>query len=155
MSHGVSPEDQLAGFIARYSPEMQEQAHDALARMRALLPNSVEMVYDNYNALVCGFSPTERPSEAVFSVVLNPRHVSICFIQGASLPDPHSIFLGNGNQVRHIKLKSPADLELPEIRETMRIAMDLADPPFDASRPYCLVIKSISAKQRPRIPSGK
>ena len=30
-----SPEDALAGFIAKYSPEIAAQAHAALAEMRA------------------------------------------------------------------------------------------------------------------------
>jgi hypothetical protein len=40
----------------------------ALAKMRARLPGAVELVYDNYNALAIGFGPTERTSEAVFSI---------------------------------------------------------------------------------------
>ena len=148
----TTSESQLAGFLAKYSPEIQAQAEVVLAKMRARLPGAVEMVYDNYNALVCGFSPTERPSEAVFSVVFNPRHISICFIQGASLADPHGILVGSGNQVRHVKLFSPEDLDRPHIVETMQIALDHADPPFNPEQAYRLIIKSISAKQRPRLP---
>jgi len=52
-------------------------------RMRKLVPGAVEMVYDNYNWLVIGFSPTERPSEAIFSLVLPPGRATLCFLQGA------------------------------------------------------------------------
>jgi len=49
------------------------------------------MVYDNYNFLVIGFSPTERPSEAIFSIAMSPRRVSLCFLQaGPSCQTPES-----------------------------------------------------------------
>ena len=150
----MSPESQLESFIEKYSPEIQEQAAIVLAKMRERLPNAIEMVYDNYNALVCGFSPTDRPSEAIFSVVLYPRYIGICFIQGAGMPDPHGLLQGAGNQVRWIRLSSPADLDRPEVIETMDIAMDSAKVPFNLEQPYQLIIRSISAKQRPRLPKS-
>ena len=52
-----SPQAQLARFLARYSPEIDTLARAALAKMRAQLPGAIELVYDNYNALVIGFGP--------------------------------------------------------------------------------------------------
>ncbi len=40
----------LAKFLSRYSPEVRTVARAALAKMRARLPGSIELVYDNYNA---------------------------------------------------------------------------------------------------------
>jgi hypothetical protein len=48
--------------------------------MRKLVPGAIEMVYDNYNWLVIGFGPPERPSEAIFSIVLPPGKVTLCFL---------------------------------------------------------------------------
>ena len=87
-----SPAQQLAGFIARFRPEIAVLIRAARARMRKRLPGAVEMVYDNTYALVVGFGATERPSEALFSIVTSPRRVSLCFLQGASLPDPGRLF---------------------------------------------------------------
>ncbi len=70
-----SPENQLAGSLAKYDPEIAEQAMAALEKMRALLPGAVEMVYDNYNAynaLVIGFGPAERAPEVIISIMLYP-----------------------------------------------------------------------------------
>ena len=63
-------------------------AKAAVARMRKYVPDAVELVYDNYNALVVGFGPTERASEAVLSIALYPRWVTLFFLQGARLSDP-------------------------------------------------------------------
>lgn len=101
-----SARDQLAGFIGKYSPEIGMLAEEALAKMRSLLPGALELVYDNYNSLVIGFGPSERPSEEVFSIALYPRWVSLFFLQGANLSDPGKFIKGNGNQVLHIVLEN-------------------------------------------------
>src|SRR2546421_12547157 len=86
----ASPEEQFAQFLARYAPEIAMEAELALTRLRNLLPGAVELVYDNYNALVIGFGTDEKASHAILSLVLYPRWVSICFLQAVatSLPDP-------------------------------------------------------------------
>ena len=93
-------EQQLEDFIARYAPEIAELAHAVLARMRKRLPGALQLVYDNYsyNALAIGFGPTERASEAIFSIALYPRWVSLFFLRGASLPDPEKPLKGSGSQ---------------------------------------------------------
>src|SRR3954451_23441382 len=98
-----TPKQQLAGFIAKYTPEIAAQARRVLAKMRSVMPGAIEMVYDNYNWLVIGFGPTERPSEAIFSIILAPRWVTVCFLHGAKLKDPRKRLQGKGNQVRTIR----------------------------------------------------
>lgn len=147
-----STEARLAEFIARYTPEVAEVARGALARMRARLPGATELVYDNYNALAIGFGPGERASEAVFSVALFPRWVSLFFLHGAGLPDPEKRLKGKGNQARHVVLGSAADLDDPAVQALIAAALAAAPRPIDPARPGRIVIKSISAKQRPRRP---
>jgi hypothetical protein len=147
--NGKSPAQELAGFIARFRPEIAALIRDARARMRKRLPRAVEIVYDNYNALVIGFGPTERASEAIVSIVAYPRWVSVCFLQGAHLPDPLGLLIGGGNQVRHIRLDAGAAvLDTPPIRALISEALRFSGEPFDGKNR--LVIKAISAKQRPR-----
>jgi hypothetical protein len=91
--------------------------------MRKRLPGSREMIYDNYNALVIGFVPNERPSDAIFSIVLYPGHVSLCFLQGAGIRDPKHRLLGSGNAARHVRLESATTLDDPEIASLMNAAL--------------------------------
>jgi len=147
-----SPEEQLAGFLAKFTPEIARQAEAALVKMRTLLPGAIEMVYDNYNALAIGFGPTERASEAIFSIAIYPRYFSLCFLQGTKVPDPQKLLQGGGNVVRHIRLDPPETLDRPEVRALIDRALASAEKPLDPAQPYKLVIKSISAKQRPRRP---
>jgi len=123
--------------------------------MRKIVPGAVEMVYDNYNWLVIGFSPSERPSEAIFSIVLPAGHVTLCFLQGAGLPDPTQRLRGSGNVVRNIRLYDAGQpdakvLDDPEVRALMNVALNRAKVPMPAGARRKLVIRAISAKQKPR-----
>jgi hypothetical protein len=144
---------QLAGFMVKYTPEIAREGRAALARMRTLVPHAVQMVYDNYNGLVVGFSPTDRPSDAVVSILMMPSWITLCFIQnGPDLPDPEHLLKGSGNVVRHTRLASSRDLDTPAIRGLIKEALKRSDVPFDPRQRARLVIKSISKKQRPRRP---
>jgi hypothetical protein len=147
-----SPRSQLTAFIDRFTPDVAATARAALAKVRTLVPGAIELVYDNYNALVVGFGPTERPSEAICSVAIYPTHVSFCFLNGASLPDPDRLLKGGGNVVRHIRLEEAGVLDRPAVRTLIGHAIADADQPFNPRSGGTIVIRSISAKQRPRRP---
>ena len=150
----MTPAAQLAGFLAKFAPEVRSVAKAARAVLRTRLPGAVEFVYDNSYALVIGFGPNERPSDAWFSIVLYPRHVSICFLQGALLDDPERLLQGNGNQVRHIRLVPDASvLGRPGVRALMMRAVKASDVAWDRTQRRTLIIRSVSPKQRPRRPN--
>lgn len=148
----LSAAKQWDGFLARFNPEIVALVKASLARMRKRLPGAVEMVYDNYNALVIGFGPSDRASEAVFSLAIYPRWVNLFFLQGARLEDPKRLLQGKGNVVRHILLDDPKLIDDPAVSGLMSRALDLASKSIDAKTPRRMVIQSISAKQRPRRP---
>ena len=119
-----SPEGRLEVFIDKYSPEVATLARACLKKMRERLPGAMQLVYDNYNALVIGFGPSERASEAIFSIVLYPRWVTLFFLQGAGLADAKRLLKGSGKVVRHIVLASAADLDLPAVQDLMGKALN-------------------------------
>jgi hypothetical protein len=148
-----SAEMELDEFLAKFTPEVEDTARLALKKMRGRLPGAIELVYDNYNALAIGFSPTERASDAIFSIALFPRWVSLFFlISGTKLRDPECYLQGSGNRVRHIVLENAATLDDPAVQDLMAQALEMSAKQIDAGQPRRLVIKSISAKQRPRRP---
>jgi hypothetical protein len=149
----ASPKRQLDYFLAKYDPAIAAFARRVLAKLRKRLPGAVEMVYDNYNGLVIGFGPNERPSLAIFSIVLFPRWVTLCFLQGAGIPDPQRRLQGEGRVVRHIRLEDFSVLDDPYVQGLMNLALHRAKVPLDPQNRGQLVIKSISAKQRPRKPT--
>jgi hypothetical protein len=149
----MSAEKQLEGFIDKYAPEIGAAARASLRKLRKLVPGALVLVYDNYNALAIGLSPTERASDVVVSLALYPRWVSLFFMRSAELDDPGGVLRGGGKVTRHVVLKSAADLDEPAIRELIAQAVARSEKPFESKGRGRLIIKSISAKQRPRRPS--
>ena len=152
MPRTSTPSQQLSGFLAKYTPKIAAQGRRALTKLRKRLPGATEMVYDNYNGLVIGFGPNDKPSLAIFSILLMPNHVTLCFLQGASQPDPNRRLKGSGNVVRHVRLVPPSVLDDPEILDLINTGLYRAKVPINPKARRQLIIKSISAKQRPRRP---
>ncbi len=151
---GNSTESQIAAFLARYTPAIETQLREARARLRALFPRGFELVYDNYNALVFGISPTGRTSDAFLSVAGYPRWVTLFFLNGTSLHDPQGLLEGDGQQIRGVRLNEPADIDRPEVRALIDQAIVAYQPAFLVAPGLTTVVKAVSAKQRPRRPSS-
>lgn len=142
----LTPERQLAGFIGKFAPRNQ-----ALIRaLRRRYPTAHEMVYDNYNFFVIGYSPTERPSDAFVSIAADAHGASLCLIRGAILPDPEGILLGAGKQTRFLRCPSAAVVATPAVEALLAAAAGLLDPPLPPRGKGRLIIRSVSQKQRPR-----
>lgn len=57
------------------------------------------------------------PSTAFCGTFARKSHVSLEFLNGAGLTDPHGLLEGSGTSRRHLKLRSLADLEARHARE--------------------------------------
>jgi hypothetical protein len=147
----VTAESELADFIDKFAPEMQERIRSCLAKMQTQFPDAVQMVYDNYNFLVIGFGPTRRPSDAIFSLAAQRSGITLFFLQqGPQLPDPARLLRGNGKLVRSLPLETAEDLDRPDLQDLLKSALAMAAIPMEAATRGELIIKSVSAKQRPR-----
>src|ERR1700678_2813516 len=143
-----TPAQQLGSFLAKFDPRVAASARAALAQLRKKLPGAIELVYDNYNALAIGFGPGEKTSEAIFSIAVFPRWISLFFLQGVGLEDPDRLLKGTGKVARHVVLPRLDALDDPRLLALMEQAVEKARVPFPAQGQRRLVIKSISAKQR-------
>ena len=143
-------EKQLDGFIEKFEPAHRTLIRDVRKALRKRFPTAYELVYDNYNFFVIGYSPTEKPSDSIISVAAAANGVGLCFIHGARLPDPHKLLTGSGTQTRFIRLPSPAVLARPEVEALLAAAVAQAKTPLRPTGRGELIIRSVSAKQRPR-----
>ena len=144
------PEKQLEAFIGKFARKDQQRIRAIRRAVRRRFPTANELVYDNYNFFVIGYSPTERPSDAIVSIAARANGVGLCFIRGASLPDPNKVLLGSGNQTRFIRLDSAGQLARPEVEALVAEAIARSKTPLAAIGRGRLIIRSVSKKQRPR-----
>jgi hypothetical protein len=148
----TTPKQQLDSFIAKFSPPIAKDAKGVLAAMRTLCPGAYELVYDNYNALAIGFSTSDRVRDVWFSVAIYPRWVSLFFFGTLPIADPTKRFKGTGKTTKHIVLNDgAATLKEPDVAVLFAAALKKAGHPFPGGRGK-IIIKSVSAKQRPRRP---
>jgi len=148
-------EKQLKRFIAKFDPKHQAVIRAARKTLRKRFPTATELVYDNYNFFVIGYGPTERPSESIISIAAAANGVGLCFIRGASLPDSAKILQGSGKQTRFLRVPSADVLKKAEVRTLLQLAADRAKSPMPVQGKGKLIIRSISAKQRPRRKAAK
>src|SRR5688572_11016586 len=131
MKQAALPEARLARSLGRYEPGIAALARAARARLRRRLRGAIELVYHNYNALVIGYGPSERASEAILSLALYPRHVNLFFLQGVNVHDPEKRLAGKGTTVRHLRLEDARTLDEPAVRALVESALERAKVALD------------------------
>lgn len=151
----TSAELQLSAFVDKYEPRVGRLFRETRRVVRQRFPTATELVYDNYQFLAVGYSASERASDCIISLAVSPKGVALSFYYGASIPDPKGILLGTGNQNRFIRLEGVKTLRDPDVSALLDAATAQAKTPLPTSGRGKTIIKSISAKQRPRRPSPK
>ena len=120
------PPAALIKFLKPYDRAIQKLALDLRALVLEEMAPCHENIYDAYNAVAIGYGPTDRLSDGIFHIAVYAKGVNLGFNHGAALADPAGILEGVGKHIRHIKIKTPSDLERSEVRAYMRRAHQLA-----------------------------
>ena len=149
-SKSSEPEAQLRSFIEKFEPLHQAIIRAARKKLRKRFPTATELAYDNYNFFVIGFSPNDRPSDCIVTIAAAANGVGLCFVRGASLPDPAKVLLGSGKQTRFVRLPSADVLDQPAVQALLAVAAERSQTTLPTAGRGKLVIRSVSAKQRPR-----
>ena len=148
----ATAQQQLDGFLEKYSPEMEKLGRAAIAYLRKRLPGAICLAYDNYNALAVGFGPTDKASKIPLSIAFYPKWATLFFMYGGILDDPEGLLTGKGARIRSVRLSGLPMLKSDAIDQLITGAVLQAGWKLDPKAPGELAIKSISAKQRPRRP---
>src|SRR5678816_2123172 len=90
-SDAGTPESQLRSFIEKFDSKDRRLIRSVRSAVRKRFPTANELVWDNYNFFVIGYSPTERPTDSIVSIAARANGVGLCFIHGARLPDPKTV----------------------------------------------------------------
>lgn len=89
-----------------------------------LYPKTNELIYDNYNALAIGWSPTEKMGHIFCSIAAwrAGRIVHFGFYWGSEISDPEKMLLGKGKQYRYIVVQHKKDFPKAYIKKLVREA---------------------------------
>ncbi|TMI69528.1 MAG: hypothetical protein E6H09_18980 [Bacteroidetes bacterium] len=117
-----------------------------------LCPETNELIYDNYNAVAFGWSPTERVGHTICSIAVgrSSKNVHFGFYWGSELPDPDS--LGEGNQYRYILVTDKKKFPKAYIKKLVNQAYANSLSKVKDQREIVhgkTIVKSVSEKKRP------
>jgi len=114
----------LLKFLKPFPDDMKERALWLREFVWDLYPDSNELIYDNYNALAFGWSPTDRVGHTFCSIAMgrSSHNVHFGFYWGSQISDPKKILLGEGNQYRYILVKSKDDFPKAYINKLIKEA---------------------------------
>ena len=119
-----------------------------------LCPSANELIYDNYNAVAFGWSPTERVGHTICSIAVgrSSKNVHFGFYWGSELSDPDKMLLGEGNQYRYIlvtdKKKFPKAYIIKLVKEAYINSLAKIKDQNQIVNGKTIV-KSVSEKKRP------
>ena len=120
------PPPDLVKFLKPYDRAIQKLALSLRSLVLEEMAPCHENIYDAYSAVAIGYGPTDRLGDGVLHIAVYASGVNLGFNHGATLDDPLGILKGTGKRIRHISIKTPADLERPEVRSYIRRARKLA-----------------------------
>ena len=89
-----------------------------------IYPESNELIYDNYNALAIGWSPTDRVGHTFCSIAAmrTNKNVHFGFYWGSEISDPEKKLSGEGNQYRYFLVKSKKEFPKAYIKKLVKEA---------------------------------
>ena len=145
-----TPEAQLRLFIENFDPKEQKLIRSVRSAVRKRLPTANELVYDYYIFFVIGYSPTDRPTDGIVAIAARADGVRLYLMHRTRLPDPKKLLLGSGKQTRFIRVEAASQLAHPDVDALIAAAIDQARVPLPSKARRRLVVRSVSAKRRPR-----
>src|SRR6476661_3022063 len=94
----------LEKFLAPFGEEIRNTVFSLRDFVWDLYPQCNELIYDNYNALAFGWSPTDRVGHTFCSIAVGRTsyNVHFGFYWGSEIADPEKKLIGEGNQYRYI-----------------------------------------------------
>src|ERR1700733_3038 len=103
--------DDLVKFLLPYPDKVKAAALWLRGFVWDLYPDTNELIYDNYNAVAFGWSPTDKAGDVFCSIAVFSDHVNFGFNRGVDIDDPGNMLLGDGSQYRYIKVKDKEDFQ--------------------------------------------
>jgi hypothetical protein len=143
----------LLKFLKPFSDDIQKIVLTLRAFVWDLYPQTNELIYDNYNAVAFGWSPTDKVGHTFCSMAIGrtSKNIHFGFYWGSEISDPKGILMGEGNQYRYILVESLEEFPKTYMKKLIKEAYNNSLLKVKDDRQICnglTIIKSISKKKR-------
>jgi hypothetical protein len=141
----------LVKFLLPYPDHVKAAALWLREFVWDLFPETNELIYDNYNAVAFGWSPTDKAGDVFCSIAVYGNYVNFGFNRGCDFNDPYHILKGDGSQYRYIRVKEKDDFPENEIKVLLAIAHENSVARMKPQKKLIkgeTIVKMISPKKR-------
>ncbi len=143
----------LLKFLQPFPEEIRERALWLREFVWDLYPKTNELIYDNYNAVAFGWSPTDRVGHTFCSIAVGrtSHNVHFGFYWGSEIADPEKLLIGEGNQYRYLLVKNTKDFPKTYIKKLLKEAFANSLAKVKDKKQLmegATITKSVSAKKR-------
>ncbi len=152
----------LIKFLKPFDKEINELVLWLREFVWDLYPKANELIYDNYNALAFGWSPTDRVGHVFCNIAVGrtSKNIQFGFYWGSQISDPEKLLIGEGTQYRYILVKNKKDFPKVYIKKLMNEAFVNSLAKVKDKKQLmegATITKSISAKKRElkKVPAKK
>src|ERR1700712_1223682 len=112
----------LVKFILPYPDQVKAAALWAREFVWDIYPESNELIYDNYNAVAFGWSPTDKAGDVFCSIAVAGDHINFGFNRGVDIADPQKKLIGNGTQYRYFQVRDKSDFPEDYVKQLLEDA---------------------------------
>lgn len=143
----------LVKFLLPYPDQVKAAALWTRDFVWDLYPQTNELIYDNYNAVAFGWSPTDKAGDVFCSIAVAADHINFGFNRGVDISDPQKKLIGNGTQYRYFQVRDKSDFPEDYVKQLLEDAYQNSIARMKPSKKIFkgeTIVKSISpVKKRP------
>jgi hypothetical protein len=112
--------DDAERLLDAQEPPIADLARALCDRILSVFPGAV-VTADRENI---GFGTGTGYQGLVFTVIPHRAHVTLGVANAVGLPDPSGLLEGTGKRHRHVKIRSDADLDRPDLHSLLQAALN-------------------------------
>jgi hypothetical protein len=109
-------------FLASYAPEVRSIALKARALILDMLPEAIEQI--DIPAKILGYGYDRTYTGSICAIAPQKSYINLMFGRGTELPDPQGLLEGTGKKARHVKVRTPEDVDNPAVCALLEAAAE-------------------------------
>ena len=113
-------QDPIEAFFAGYPPEVQSISRILRAMVQNAMPLANEILFAKQNHIAYSFSMSRR--DTICYICPLKDYVRLGFMFGTHLPDPHQLLIGEGQRLRHVKVRTGEEAKNPALKQLVEDA---------------------------------
>ncbi len=119
-------DSQIERYLEGKAPHLRDVVQGAIKLIEGAVPGA-EKTLNPWHI------PTYELNGPLFYLDVSTKHVTLGFLRGTSVPDPDGLLEGTGKNLRHVKLRTVADVGAKGLRRLVQAAakVNRAGPPAD------------------------